>query len=643
MKKLLPLLLFFLPFNLLSQIINKAEFFWDTDPGVGLGNLRSLHGPSDSLNFSLSINTTGLIAGNHVLYIRTRDSFGTWSLSEAKEVAITPTIISAEYFWDTDPGTGLGSTLTVTGTLDDSVNFSQGISTNGLSPGIHYIYVRTKDNSGKWSLSEVSPVNVTPVIIASEYFWDNDPGPGLGSSLTVTGAPDDSVNFSQNILTTGLSAGIHYLYTRTKDNSGKWSLSEVSPVTVNPNIVAAEYFWDTDPGINSGTSLTITGTPGDSLNLTRNISSVGLTAGPHYLYVRTKSNSGYWSLSEGRVVTVNPSIIAAEYFVDTDPGAGSANAVAVTGTLDDSVNFSFSLPTSSLSPGIHYVYMRTKDKTGKWSLSEPRQIFIGSCTSSILASGPTTACFPETVNLTASPGISYLWSTGATTSSLVVSTSGNYSCVIMNSAGCSSVSNTIAVTVNPQLNLKLFIEGFYLGDGKMNASIDPSVEPFLCDTITIRLAAAASPHAILNSAIGVLRTDGTLAINFPSLNSHLLYYIVLKHRNAIETWSAAPVDFSSCPTSYDFTVAASQAFGSNQREMRDNNFALWSGDVSDGVTTGSQDGTVDSNDYSEIENASQQFIFYYHPDDVTGDNQVESADYSLIENNSQLFLFLSRP
>jgi hypothetical protein len=92
----------------------------------------------------------------------------------------------------------------------------------------------------------------------------------------------------------------------------------------------------------------------------------------------------------------------------------------------------------------------------------------------------------------------------------------------------------------------------------------------------------------------------------------------------------------SCFISYDFTNAISKAYGSNMMDLGDGNFALWSGDVT-------QDGEIESADYSEIENAVQQFIFQYHVDDVTGDNQVESADYSLIENNVQLFLFVSRP
>jgi len=44
----------------------------------------------------------------------------------------------------------------------------------------------------------------------------------------------------------------------------------------------------------------------------------------------------------------------------------------------------------------------------------------------ITASGPTTFCIGGSVTLTSSAGTSYLWSTGATTQSINVTTSGSY-------------------------------------------------------------------------------------------------------------------------------------------------------------------------------------------------------------------------
>ena len=70
-------------------------------------------------------------------------------------------------------------------------------------------------------------------------------------------------------------------------------------------------------------------------------------------------------------------------------------------------------------------------------------------TAAITANGATTFCIGGNVTLTASTGTSYSWSNGATTASIVASTSGNYVVTVTNANGCSSVSTPMTVTVNP--------------------------------------------------------------------------------------------------------------------------------------------------------------------------------------------------
>ena len=72
----------------------------------------------------------------------------------------------------------------------------------------------------------------------------------------------------------------------------------------------------------------------------------------------------------------------------------------------------------------------------------------------ISASGPTTFCDGGSVTLTASAGSSYLWSTNATTQSIVVTSSGNYTVIVNNALGCESLASApIAVTMRPILAL----------------------------------------------------------------------------------------------------------------------------------------------------------------------------------------------
>lgn len=63
--------------------------------------------------------------------------------------------------------------------------------------------------------------------------------------------------------------------------------------------------------------------------------------------------------------------------------------------------------------------------------------------------GTTVFCQGNSVALTANAGSSYLWSTGASTQSIIASATGNYTVTVTNANGCSAVSAPTAVTVNP--------------------------------------------------------------------------------------------------------------------------------------------------------------------------------------------------
>ena len=67
----------------------------------------------------------------------------------------------------------------------------------------------------------------------------------------------------------------------------------------------------------------------------------------------------------------------------------------------------------------------------------------------ISASGPTTFCQGSSVTLSVPAGNRYLWSTGATTASITVTTAGSYSVTVTNPTGCSATSAATQVTVNP--------------------------------------------------------------------------------------------------------------------------------------------------------------------------------------------------
>jgi hypothetical protein len=291
--------------------------------------------------------------------------------------------------------------------------------------------------------------------------------------------------------------------------------------------------------------------------------------------------------------------------------------------------------------------------SGGTSSSNIASVIIDPGPTDISAPDPATYCSTGAVLLQAptGSGLSYRWRlngvniSGATLSTYTASIGGDYSCRISRN-GCNMISNTIVVSpamCSVTVNMNIFIEGYYLGAGIMNASIDPVLLPNACDTLILHLADNTYPYAVLYSDTSILQTDGTITFIFPGSVSGNNCYLVVRHRNAIETWSANPV-LISANTSYDFTTAINSAFGDNMADLGDGNFAIYSGDISDNALgVGYQDGVIESQDYSDMENAVSIVLFGYVVEDITGDGIVESLDYSIMENNVSFLIFAVKP
>ncbi|HEY0039378.1 MAG TPA: hypothetical protein VGB71_01885, partial [Flavisolibacter sp.] len=222
-------------------------------------------------------------------------------------------------------------------------------------------------------------------ITAAEYYFDADPGTGNGTPISV-GTPGTAVIFSASIAITSLNAGFHSLAIRAKDNSGKWGSSEWRTVYVSTAqsavtpIVAAEYYFDADPGPGKGTGLGISA-PGHAVQFGAVIPTATLQPGFHLLAVRTKNADGQWSFLEARgfylfSLPVNAqSISAAEYYIDNDPGVGNGTQLNI-GANGNTVNFVATIPTTSLSSGFHSFAVRAKTADGIWSIVETSGFYI---------------------------------------------------------------------------------------------------------------------------------------------------------------------------------------------------------------------------------------------------------------------------
>jgi disulfide bond formation protein DsbB len=218
-----------------SQQLTKAEYFFNTDPGVGLATSWSFSA-ADSISVTHSIPVPGnLPTGLNRLYIRVASNTGVWSQPEVFLVIVSSTttqINKAEYFFDTDPGISNGTTITYPAT--DSINLISLINIPPvLSNGFHNLYIRTQNTTGTWGMPEIYPVIVgsqTTLINSGEYFWDTDPGFGNGTPFNFTAA--DSVISLQSLIAPNLPSGTHKLFTRIRSTDGGWSFPEYMDINI---------------------------------------------------------------------------------------------------------------------------------------------------------------------------------------------------------------------------------------------------------------------------------------------------------------------------------------------------------------------------------------------------------------------------
>ena len=179
------------------------------------------------------------------------------------------------------------------------------------------------------------------------------------------------------------------------------------------------------------------------------------------------------------------------------------------------------------------------------------------------------------------------------------------------------------LTLNKYLNLTVLIQGFY----------NQSANTIVPDTVRVYARNSNSPYAIIDSSKAVINSAGNASVIFTQVNNGTNYYLTVKHRNSIETWSKTTAAFSSGALTYDFTTAANKAFGDNmiQVDTAPSEYAVYGGDVN-------QDGSTDLTDVTLIYNGANSFLTGYVVTDVTGDNAVDLTDVTLAYNNSAGFI-----
>ena len=202
-----------------------------------------------------------------------------------------------------------------------------------------------------------------------------------------------------------------------------------------------------------------------------------------------------------------------------------------------------------------------------------------------------------------------------------------------NGNGCSNTSSQ-QVTVNTcgssiAINLKLFLQGYYIDGGIMQPVLNNQVVlnslASETDSITIELHDPVT-FALVDTKMAVLLTNGIVSATFTQPASS--YYLVIKHRNTIQTWSTNPVVCTASTPLYDFSIAAGNAMGANQVEVQTGKWAFFTGDLN-------QDDFIDGNDFPAFDTDSFNGVnSVYAATDMNGDGFVDGNDFPVFDVNS---------
>jgi len=264
----------------------------------------------------------------------------------------------------------------------------------------------------------------------------------------------------------------------------------------------------------------------------------------------------------------------------------------------------------------------------------------------------------------APPALTYSWSPSLAavanpTASGLTAGPHVFTVTVTNEFGC---TGTGSVTITPTtcagddtLRLTAFLEGHLSvgpAPGLMLSTLydlytngfGNNDDPTATDTITVGLWANNDDSLALpdpgHSVRVVLHNDGTAKAAFPSTMTGNVYWIAVRTRTTIETWSKTPITMGpSVP--YDFTNAMIKAyddgFNAPMKTMPAPNvgkFAFYSGDIN-------QDGGINGDDMNFIDNNNGGF----GPDnsDLNGDMGTNGDDMNFVDNNATLGLFYARP
>jgi hypothetical protein len=220
-----------------------------------------------------------------------------------------------------------------------------------------------------------------------------------------------------------------------------------------------------------------------------------------------------------------------------------------------------------------------------------------------------------------------------------------YTATATNAYGCTSSATAEFVSNTKTLNLKAYIQGLYnAGLGMMTETNDDTFAPKfgagIADTVCVQLHNDIDFSVVEARYPGIeLQTNGDIVINTVDGSLGGDYYITIFPRNAIPVTTSSPVSFAGSVINYDFTTAATQAYGNDAQALVDaGKYAMYSGELDHDMFY-----FVDLSDLPFEEVDVELGSLGYIITDIDGNGWVDLTDLAFIEANLVLGPYFQNP
>jgi hypothetical protein len=247
---------------------------------------------------------------------------------------------------------------------------------------------------------------------------------------------------SATTATTLVTEGGTYAVTITSSNGCANTTSSVVTVNSLPTAVITP---DGPTTFCQGGSVTLTASGGTGYLWSTAATTATIAASTSGTYTVTVTNANDCTNSTSSVVTVN-SLPTAVITADGPTTFCQGGSVTLTASGGNGYLWSNLATGASISVTTEGTYDVTVTNAGGCTNSAGTTVTVHALPTAVITpDGPTTFCQGGSVMLTASGGVSYLWSTSATTASVVAVSGGTYLVTVTNINGCSKTTSKMVI------------------------------------------------------------------------------------------------------------------------------------------------------------------------------------------------------